>query len=189
MNNTRQTICKTKIWDLYKCKYNYTKTKHFSENKLYIYKFILDNEGVYLRQIYKEIGLAMGNIQYHLKILEKEGLIKHRIIGNRKHYYTMAISDERNEIILALVRQKVIRDILVYLIEYPGSYQKNLAKYMNLSAPTIKWHINRLIESHVIINIRKGMNIKYYIKDFTVLLSFLNDPFPSLSNGLIKNKK
>ena len=66
-------------------------------------------------------------------------------------------------------------------MEYPGSNQQDLANYMNLAAPTIKWHINRLIETQFVMYVRKGMKIKYYIKDIAVLSSFLNDHFPSIS--------
>lgn len=188
LNNTKQTICNIKTWKPFKRNYYYARTKHFSENKLYIYKYILNNPGVHLRQIHKELGLAMGNIQYHLNLLEKESLIKYKIIGNRKHYYSVAISGERNELLLALVRQITIRKIITRLVEHPGSNQQDLAKFMNLSAPTIKWHINRLIEAKFVIYIKKGKKINYYVKDITALTSILKDHFPILRSSLIKKQ-
>jgi predicted transcriptional regulator len=52
------------------------KTGYSSENKLYIYKYILNYPGVHLRKICRELGLAMGDTQYQLSILEKQGKIK-----------------------------------------------------------------------------------------------------------------
>ena len=185
MDNTRQTICKTKILDLYKCNYYYTKTKHFSENKLYIYKFILNNAGVHLRQIYKELGLAMGDTQYQLSILEKEGRIKSKRVGNHRHYYPLTIPNEQNELILAFLRRQTIREILIYLMENPGSRQQALANFMNVSAPAIKWHMSRLIESEIVMTSKDGKIVRYFIKDPKSLVSSLKSYMPHLWNSLV----
>jgi predicted transcriptional regulator len=93
----------------------------------------------------------MGDTQYHLLILEKEGRIKSKRINNHKHYYPVTIPNEQNELILAFLRQETTKDILVYLMENPGSTQQALANFKNVSAPTIKWHMSRLIESELVV--------------------------------------
>lgn len=114
------------------------KTEYSSENRLYIYKYIVNYPGVHLRKICRELRLAMGDTQYQLFILEKEGKIKSKRVGNHRHYYPLTISNEQNELILAFLRQETIRDILIYLMENPGSSQQILVNFINVSAPTIK---------------------------------------------------
>ena len=69
----------------------------------------------------------MGDTQYQLYVLEKEGRIKSRRIGQHRHYYPVTILNEQHELILAFLRQETTRDILVYLIEHPGCTQQGLA--------------------------------------------------------------
>lgn len=164
--------------------YNAERTLYFLENKLYIYKYILNSPGVYLRKICRELGLAMGDTQYHLSILEKEGKIKSKIIGHRRHYYSVTLPGEHNVLILAFLRQETTRDILVYLMENPGSTQKALASFKNVSAPTIKWHMTRLIGSGLVITARDGKAVRYFIQDSRNLIPSLMIYMPVLWNSL-----
>ena len=164
---------------------NDNKTEYSSENRLYIYKYILNYPGVHLRKICRELGLAMGDTQYQLSMLEKEGKIKSKRVGNHRHYYPLTIPDEQNELILAFLRQETIRDILIYLMENPGSSQQVLANFMNVSAPTIKWHMSRLIQSELVVVTREGKAVKYFIKDPRSLTSCVKNYMPSLWNSLV----
>jgi predicted transcriptional regulator len=161
------------------------KTEYSSENKLYIYKYIVNYPGVHLRKICRELGLAMGDTQYQLSILEKDGRIKSKKVGNHRHYYPLTIPNEQNELILAFLRQETIRDILVYLMENPGSSQQALANFKNVSAPTIKWHMSKLIESELVVVTREGKIVKYFIKDPRSLTSSLKNYMPALWNSLV----
>jgi predicted transcriptional regulator len=50
-----------------------------------ILDFISENPGCHLRRIRKELGLAMGTIQYHLDKLEKAGRITTQKQGFHKY--------------------------------------------------------------------------------------------------------
>ncbi len=157
-----------------------------SENKRYIYEHILMNPGVHLRKICKETGLSMGDTQHHLFVLEKEGRIKSRKIGQHKHryYYAMSVMSEQRELILAFLRQDTARDILIYLIEHTGSTQSDIAKFKNMSAPTINWHMSRLIEAGVVIGNREWKKVRYLIKDPESIIDCLEKYFPTVWNSL-----
>ena len=164
--------------------YGIRKREYFSENKLYIYEYILNSPGVHLRKICRELGLAMGDTQYHLSTLEKEGRIKSKIIGHHRHYYSVTILDEQKTMILAFLGQETTRDILVYLMENPGSTQKAIARFKNVSAPTIKWHMTRLIESTLVIAVRDGKAVRYFIRDSGNLTPTLMNYMPILWKSL-----
>ena len=161
------------------------KTEYFSENRLYIYKYIVNYPGVHLRKICRELRLAMGDTQYQLSVLEKEGKIKSKRVGNHRHYYPIAVPDEQDELILAFLRQETIKEILTYLMENPGSSQQVLANFMNVSAPTIKWHMSRLIQSDLVMATKEGKIVKYFIKDPKSLTSSIKNYVPSLWNSLV----
>jgi predicted transcriptional regulator len=144
------------------------------------------NPGIYLRKICKETGLAMGDTQHHLFVLEKEGRIKSRKIGQHKHrhYYPITIINEQHELILAFLRQDTARDILIYLIEHAGSTQTDIANFKNLSAPTINWQMSRLIEAGIVIVHREWKTVQYFIKDPESLTDSLKSYFPTVWNNL-----
>lgn len=145
-----------------------------SPNKEKIYRYIANNPGCHLRRISKDLDLAVGNTQYILHTLEKMGSIKSRRIGVFRMYYTVSILGERQESILAMLGQEVPRDIILYLIENPGSNQGEIAKHKGFSAPTINWHMSRLIEIGLVASNKEGKFVNYYvegnIEDITTIL-------------------
>lgn len=146
----------------------------FQSNKERIYQYIANNPGSHLRKISKDLGLAMGDTQHHLRTLEKTALIKSRRIGVFRRYYTVSIYGERLESLLAILRQEVPRDIIVFLIEKPGATQVEIAKHKGFSAPTINWHMSRLIEIGLVSSHKEGKFLNYRIegniKDITAIL-------------------
>ncbi len=154
-------------------------------NRGLVLKYIENNPGAHLRKISKELELAIGDTQYHLDILEKSGKIRSRKINFYRRYYSASILGEREEMILAFLRQETTKDILVYLLEHPHSTQSDLADFKRYSSPTISWHMSRLIEAGIVSKTREGKNIRYSIDaDHDKVLYLLKTYHPSLWNVL-----
>jgi len=92
----------------------------------------------------------------------------------------MTVISEQHELILAFLRQDTARDILIYLIEHTGSTQSDIANFKNLSAPTINWHMSRLIEAGVVIGNREWKTVRYFVKDPESLIESLKNYFPTV---------
>ena len=164
---------------------NPNKNHDIISNRGLVFKYIEKNPGAHLRKISQELGLAMGDTQYHLDILEKSGKIRSRKINFYRRYYSASILGEREEMILAFLRQETAKDILVYLIEHPHSTQSDLAYFKHYSSPTISWHMSRLIEAGIVSKTREGKNIRYSIDaDRDKLISLLKTYHPSIWNVL-----
>jgi len=144
------------------------------DNRNRIHEYIRNNPGSHLRKISKELAIALGDTQYHLNFLENSGLVKSKKKGMYKVYYTFSILEERDESILAILQQESTREIIVYLVEHPGSTQGEIADHMDLSPPTINWHMSQLIEGGIIGSQKDRQYVRYYIegniKDITTLL-------------------
>ena len=150
------------------------KTMTFHDNRSRIHEYIRNNPGSHLRRISKDLVIALGDTQYHLNILEKSGSVKSKRVGIYKVYYTFSILEERDESILAALQQETPREIIVYLVEHPGSTQVEIADHMDFSSPTINWHMSQLIETGIIRSQKERQFVRYYldgdIKDITSLL-------------------
>jgi DNA-binding MarR family transcriptional regulator len=150
-----------------------------------IYEYIVDNPSCHVRKISRELDLAIGDTQYHLKILEKKDLIKSRRVGLFRMYYAVAIFRERQQSILAVLGQEVPRDIILFLIESPGATQIDIARHESLTPPTINWHMSRLIEIGLVSRRKKGKFVKYYTQgDTDDITNILKIYYPSLWSKL-----
>lgn len=135
-----------------------------SNNRSRIYEYIKNHPGTHLRKLSKNLVIAMGDTQHHLGVLDKLGLIKSRRKGMYKVYYTVSILRKRDEDILAVLQQETPRDIILHLVENPGSTQGDISKYMRLTAPTINWHMSNLINVHLVTSYKDGRFVKYFIE-------------------------
>jgi DNA-binding MarR family transcriptional regulator len=159
--------------------------KTAQDNKQRIYSYIKNNPGSHLRRISKELVIAIGDIQYQLKFLEGMGLIKSRRMGLYKTYYSVSILGERSENILAVLQQETLRDIMLHLIENPGATQSEIAHHKGFTAPTINWHMSRLIEMGLVYTCREGRFVKYYVEgDIDDIVCLLKSYHPSAWNTL-----
>ena len=85
-------------------------TKEKSSDK--ILQTIILNPGIHLREIYRKIKLSEGTIKYHLRKLEKSGLIIKKKKNRYSRYYHYAVSKNHEQNILALLRRETPRNIL-----------------------------------------------------------------------------
>jgi len=155
------------------------------DNKQRVYSYIKNNPGSHLRRISKELVIAIGDIQYQLKFLEGMGLIKSRRMGLYRTYYPVSILGERSENILAVLQQETLRDIMLQLIENPGATQSEIAHHKGFTAPTINWHMSRLIEMGLVYTRREGRFVKYYVEgDIDDIVCLLKSYHPSTWNTL-----
>ena len=156
-----------------------------SQTRSKIHDYIKKNPGVHFRRISKELGLAMGQIQHHLSVLEHAGKIKSRKINFHRHYYPAEILDEEHEVILAFLTNETVRDILLFLIEHPDSTQSEVADFKGFATPTINWHMTRLIEANIVTSRSDGKTIKYSIKgDMRNLAVLLKTYHPNVLNKI-----
>jgi DNA-binding MarR family transcriptional regulator len=154
-------------------------------NKDRIYQYIKNNPGTHLRKIKKDLGLAMGDIQYNLNVLEKSDLIKYRRISIYKHYYVKYVFGNRNELVLAILQQETPRAIILCLLEFPGLSQKEVSQNLGLSIPTIKWHISKLFEMNLIYFRKEGRTLKCFLSGNNMdFIKMMQSYHPSLLSRL-----
>ena len=169
---------------------NHTIGQAVTNNRELIQRYIQDHPASHLRKISKDLSLGMGDTQHHLNSLERSCLVKSRRIGIYKAYYDVSVFKERDESILAVFQQDTPRSILLYLIENSGATQREIANRVGFSAPTVNFHMSRLIQLGLVARHKDGRNVKYVIlgdiKEITVLLkTYYPTIWDRLSNRLV----
>lgn len=132
-----------------------------SGNLNQILQFIEQNPGCHLRQIKRELKISMGTLQYHLNLLEKNEKItsdKHRL---HRYYFPVGLFLDNEKNVLKILNKETGRDILMFIIERKNPTQTEIVEVIQISAPSVNWHINNLIQLGLIMEDRDGKFKRY----------------------------
>ncbi len=123
-----------------------------------IHGCILANPGEHFGAIAKALGVSASNLAYHLRVLERGGVVSSRKDGSLRRFYPRGVAlPEAGDPKLTWV-QMAIRDVVR---EAPDINQKGLASVLKLHPSTVNSHVKGLLERGIILASRKGMSIRY----------------------------
>lgn len=114
-----------------------------------------------MRQIKRDVGLSVGTTQYHLGILYKLGKITFEKYSLHKSFYPVGIFEKNEKQILRILRQETTREILLTVIEMKNPTQTEIVERIKISAPSINWHMQQLIQIGIINEMRDGKYKRY----------------------------
>lgn len=152
-------------------------------NSTRILEYIGENPGCHLRQIKRELSLAMGTMQYHLNLLEKQGKITSEKQNLHKYYFPIGLFEKNEKSILQILNQETAREILLSILEKKNPTQTDIANLMHLSSPSINWHIKRLLELGLIVENKDGKFKRYsFGVDTKYIISLMKSYHPNIWN-------
>lgn len=129
-----------------------------------IYGFIKSNPGCHYCYIKKKLDIKNGVLAYHLKILEKSGLIKSEKRGRHRIFTVTGISFPESKRYTLSELQISILDLIK---NNGGITQKEIASHLNQKQQKISYNLKILEMANKIVSIKKGRKKHYYIyEDF-----------------------
>lgn len=156
--------------------------------------------GIHFSDISRELGIATGQTQYHLRKLLRAGKLEKESIAGRTHYYPPTYSEwERGAI--ALLRRETTREIVLTLLRGDTVTPANLAEQLSLARSTVEWHLSRLVEhdvarkqpmaddpARVVVALRRQSELYRLLRELEPrLLDRVVDRFSRLTDGLLEN--
>ena len=130
-----------------------------------IYNFIRKNPGAYMREIQRALGMGTGVLQYQLDYLVKKGLLSVYVDGKRKRYYCSESVSAPDKNILAMLRQKVPRRILMLCIGENGATTKQIMEFTGSSKSNVNFHLSKLIRMGIIEENEENGEKIYYVRE------------------------
>lgn len=115
-----------------------------------------------MREMERVSGLSFGMISYHLAYLVKCNLIKEEKDGNYVRFYPITV-DVKDEKLLALLRQRSVRTILIFIVSREGCSHQEISTGVNLSPSTTTWHLKKLIENGIVVSDKKIKGRAYFL--------------------------
>lgn len=114
-----------------------------------IERYVTNHPGTHFSELGRELDLAAGQVQYHVrKLLKRDTLVQKRLYG-RTHYYPPTY-DEWEQGALALLRRETAREVLVTLLENGPSRPDETAEAVGVARATLEHHVEHLTEQNVI---------------------------------------
>jgi predicted transcriptional regulator len=129
-----------------------------------IYGHICENPGLHLNELKKKLELPNGTLVYHLRTLEREGLIKSYQNGSGRVFYSSKVKVSKELIHLT----KAQKWILQLIKERPGLSQKEISKETGLSDSTVNRIVHDLKEQGMV-RMNKGKSTSWFIVDETCI--------------------
>jgi len=109
---------------------------------------IAANPGIHLRELLRNIGCAMGALQYHLKNLEHDGVIVSVRNGNAKHFFLSDFSDNDDVLRLAaMLRNPTIRAIVLQCGAAGQVTQADLSRSLSIDKSLVSYYVNSLLSA------------------------------------------
>ena len=110
---------------------------------------VRDDPGVYFNELVRELDLAAGQVQYHVRRLADEESVTAAKLFGRTHYYPPEYDGwERRA--LALLRRETSAEIVATLLDEGPSRPVDVAGRVGIARSTLAWHTDRLVEAGLV---------------------------------------
>ena len=115
-----------------------------------IYHFVYRYPGLHFRELCRKLHIPRSTLSYHLKYLEKRGLLITKSEGKYTCYYVSNNIGNDQKKVLPLLRREVPRNIILYLLTISCASQIELSKSLEKHPTTIEFHLKKLLDIGII---------------------------------------
>lgn len=113
-------------------------------------RHVQETPGVHFNQLKRDLDLATGQVQYHLKQLVNDGELDVERVGGRTHYFDREF-DPWERRTLAYLRRETAREIIIRLYTDGEMQPATLTEELDIARSTVSWHVSNLAEADVLV--------------------------------------
>ncbi|MFA7694782.1 MAG: winged helix-turn-helix transcriptional regulator [Methanoregula sp.] len=158
-----------------------TKTRILDhESRMEIYDEIMKKPGISISQMVLLSDMNRGTLKYHLSVLEKSGKVTHiSLQGNSLFFENSGKFSELEKRIVQNLKSEAKVKIFNYLLKFPMASRIDLAEALDVSGPTVSWHMQHLCNETILFESREGKEVKYRVNPEVVpyLRKYLYESF------------
>lgn len=115
-----------------------------SEVRQRLAALVRESPGVTITELSKMVGLSHSTASYHLRILEQAAEVQSKRDGRTVRYYAMGQYDDLATRLRPLLQRERVVAILRLVQEKPHVNPFNIARELDVSVPTVMWHLAKL---------------------------------------------
>ncbi len=130
-----------------------------------LYQVLCENPGTYLLELVDILESPLGTLTWHLRILEREGLVKSIKFAGKRLYYPKMLRSREAEMAYLTMRSDTARKVFAYVVNNPGCYQEEMAESLGVHHDTVRWHISRMEDVGLVRVEKHGRKKKHYLAE------------------------
>ena len=135
-----------------------------NESRKSIIQKILLEPGIHNNELLRQCNLQKGQLQWHLYVLLKYGIIKKEKFGQYVSFFPVISNKEVNKMPLKLIiKSKTSMKILDLIEKNPGINSSLIARWLNMRRNSVKYHVDKLAKLDLIILEKHNREIKLYV--------------------------
>jgi predicted transcriptional regulator len=135
-----------------------------NQDRTRIYSAICASPGIYFRELERTSDINRGTLTYHLELLERANKIVSVTNSGYTHYFqNNGKFSARERMILSEFFNPRKREIISLLMDSPST-MGGIKQHLNISGPSVWWHLKILINKEII-RIRETGNQVDYVLD------------------------
>jgi predicted transcriptional regulator len=120
-----------------------------SDVRRQVREHVLANPGVHFNKLARNLDIATGQAQYHLRRLVRSDEVVVDQIQGRTHYFEPEY-DAWERRVIALYRRETARDIITLLLDEGTLVASVIAERLDLARSTVSWHIDTLVDAGIV---------------------------------------
>lgn len=157
------------------------------ENRRLIFEYISNNPGTHQRKISRDLDMHYSTLRYHLDYLEEKGIIVSQMENNLKIYFASGKLDAKEKKLTTLLQQKRFRDIILVVIDDPGSTSSQISDKLSVKPTTVSKYMNILEDRGVLYHMKTGREKRYFINDEKSVIGLLMTYKKSFLDSFVDN--
>ncbi len=126
-----------------------------------LYEAVKDEPGIHAHALSEAVEIGWGTTVYHLRRLEKNGMVTSEKRGRYRRFFPAAGYVARTREILSVLQNETTNDIARTILKEPGLNQKAICEKLDISPSLANWHIKRLVEADLVEKERRGRTVHY----------------------------
>ena len=132
-----------------------------------ILSYLHEHNGSSQKQIVEAVSVSRGSVSYHLKNLEKKGIIKSvRANGVSQYFLTSAApASAEHAVILRILSRKKSGAALLYIAEQKRVNRKALADALFVNETTARWYLEQFVSCGLVVLEEIDGNVWYCITE------------------------
>jgi len=130
-----------------------------------LYQVLCSNPGTYLLELVDILESPLGTLTWHLRILEREGLVKSIKFAGKRLYFPKMLRSQEAEMAYLTMRSDTAQKIFAYVVNNAGCYQEQMAESLEVHHDTVRWHVSRMEDVGLIKVVREGRKKRHYLAE------------------------
>jgi predicted transcriptional regulator len=103
-----------------------------------------------MREMERDLGMELGSLSYHLKVLVDAGMLRTEQEGNHVRYFCAEAIHPTDIRALSYLKNRPTRAILLFVLDKGTIQYSELSPLVEISKSTLTYHLKRLVSAGLI---------------------------------------